>query len=348
MVSASAVHRLVRALALAAGIVLLAVVCRAVGLEEFEAALAHASPLGIVAFLALGAGAFAVHALRWRSILSSIAPSAPLPSLGSLALLGTAGHAVSFLVPSAQLGGEPLRAFLLRRRGVDLRTAASSVALDRLADITASSIVGPAYVALFAAAFGGSGVVAPTLAAMGVGLAALALFYAHLLRGGLWLSRLVLRGPLAVWRTPVRALERRLAEFVRSPALPRAVLLSFVAEALVVCEFVALTRAFGIALPLPALVGVLVGLGMTQVAPIPAALGSLEAIQVGVSTLAGRPADLGLAVGLIVRVRETVWTAVGLGVLYGEGIRWRSIADPLREPRISRRPKSGAVPGAPP
>jgi hypothetical protein len=61
--------------------------------------------------------------------------------------------------------------------------------------------------------------------------------------------------------------------------------------------------------------------------PIPAAIGSLEATEAGVLTLAGGGASLGLAVGIVVRVPETLWTLVGLAVLYAEGVSWRSVAD---------------------
>ena len=52
--------------------------------------------------------------------------------------------------------------------------------------------------------------------------------------------------------------------------------------------------------------------------------GSLEATEVGVLTLAGAGAPLGLAVGVLVRLRETLWILVGLVGLYLEGLSWRT------------------------
>jgi uncharacterized membrane protein YbhN (UPF0104 family) len=79
-------------------------------------------------------------------------------------------------------------------------------------------------------------------------------------------------------------------------------------------------------LSLPTLVGVMVGMGIAQLLPIPAALGSLEATEVGIVSLAGGGAPLGLAVGLLIRLRESLWIVVGLVTLYVEGVSWRRLA----------------------
>jgi len=57
------------------------------------------------------------------------------------------------------------------------------------------------------------------------------------------------------------------------------------------------------------------GIGVARAVPVSAALGSLEATQVGIFTLGGRTLGLGLAVGLVLRVAETFWILVGLACL---------------------------------
>ena len=52
----------------------------------------------------------------------------------------------------------------------------------------------------------------------------------------------------------------------------------------------------------------------------------------GLEWLAGAAAPLGLAVGLLVRLRETLWIVVGLVTLYVEGVSWRPLRRAAREP----------------
>jgi hypothetical protein len=274
---------------------------------------------------------FTVYALRWQRILAALGTGAVVP-LPTLVGFRAAAHAVASLLPSAHWSGEPVRALLLRRRGLDWPTAVLAVAADRLAEISAASILGPTYVTVFLLGSGASFASARwVLAAMAAAAIALGIFYARLLRGGLLVSRFLSKRFFESLDAPVLALEKRLSEFVRSRAFLESVLLSFFAEALIIAEFWTLTRAFQLLLPLPMILGVLVGMGVSHLVPIPGAIGSLEATQVGVSALSGGSADLGLAIGLLVRLRETLWIVVGLAVLVP--LRKRAAYDPSKKAR---------------
>jgi uncharacterized membrane protein YbhN (UPF0104 family) len=96
--------------------------------------------------------------------------------------------------------------------------------------------------------------------------------------------------------------------------------LSLLIEALVVLQYHVLLGAFGLSLTLPTLLLVLLGGGLANAAPTPAGLGALEAAQVAMVGLAsGRP-DLGLVVGVIVRMHETLLLGVGLAALSYQGV----------------------------
>jgi len=84
---------------------------------------------------------------------------------------------------------------------------------------------------------------------------------------------------------------------------------------------------FSLPIPPATLVGVMVGMGIAQLVPVPGAVGSLEATEVGIVALAGGSASLGLAVGLVVRIRETIWILLGLATLYAEGL-WGALRGP--------------------
>jgi uncharacterized protein (TIRG00374 family) len=310
-----------RLLLLAIGLFVLVMLCRTLGLDELRRAIADASPAKLAVFLVLSTGVFLAYAARWSVVLRAMnAPPLPLPVLLSFR---AAEHSVSTLIPSGHLSGEPLRAFLLRRRGLDWTLAISSVAMDRVLDLTSSSVAGPIYVGVFFFANAPSSWAAPW--AMGVMLscsAALAAFYYFAYRGGTLISVFARFGVFSSMKASLESIDRNLGGFIRTASFRRALALSFLAELLVIAELWTLSRAFNLSISLPTLVGVMVGMGVSQLVPVPAAVGTLEAAEIGVLALAGGDAPLGLAVGLIVRMRETLWILVGLAGLYLEGLTW--------------------------
>jgi uncharacterized membrane protein YbhN (UPF0104 family) len=299
------------------GLALLIALCATLGLDELRKALAGASPVRLGAFLCLSTTVFGGYALRWRVILAFLG-GPPLP-LRTLLLARAAGHATGTLVPSGQLSGEPVRAFLLRRHGVDWATALLAVGIDRLVEMTVAAVVGPIYVAVFLYFHQGSPRAARwVLGSMAAGVVGLAWIYWNgASRRGL-LAFVARSGVLRA--LPTDGARERFAAFLRSRSFPLALFLSLAIEALLVAELWTLTRAFGLDLPLAVIGPMLVGMGVAQLAPIPGAIGSLEAAQVGVVRLAGGAASLGLAAGLLVRLRESLWVIVGAGYLYAQGL----------------------------
>jgi uncharacterized membrane protein YbhN (UPF0104 family) len=279
-----------------------------------------------VAFLALSVAAFTTFGARWRLVLRAMDPSRPLPGLPALVGFRAAGHAVSTLLPSAHLSGEPVRALLLRHRGVDWPLAIASVAADRLLEITVATVLGPSYVVYFFAVNATSAWAARSaIAVMVACVVGLALLYVRAFSRGGFLP-IVFRGKqTGSLARSVEAIERKIVDFIRSPAFLRGLALAALAEALVLAEFWTLARAFALPMSLATLVGVMVGMGVAQLVPVPAAVGSLEATEVGIVKLAGGEAALGLAVALIVRLRETLWIVVGLATIYWEGVSWRFV-----------------------
>ena len=312
-----------------AGLAVLVFLCRHLGLDELHTAIDHADPMRFAAFLGLSFAVFLSYALRWSVVLRGMAALDQTPTLLDLLSLRAAEHAVSTLVPSGHLSGEPVRAYLLRRRGLDWRLAVASVTMDRVLDLSASSVVGPLYVGVFFLAHGSAAWAAPWVMAMMLAcVAGLLLFYFRAYRGDTLLSVFARSRFAGAAADALRGLDRSFAEFLRTPAFAVAFVLALLSELLVLGELWMLARAFALPISVPTLLGVMIGMGVAQVVPVPAAIGSLEATEVGVLTLAGGAAPLGLAVGLVVRIRETLWILVGLAVLYFEGLTLRGPAAP--------------------
>lgn len=312
--------RAVRGAALAlAGLAAVYVAWRAFG--DGRTVLPALAPARLPLYLGTVAVGVLLRTLRWRFVLLRLGVRLPPAQLARLWL---AGRAVGSLIPSGMLAGEPVRAGLLVAQGVPRATAAGGVALDRALELAGNMIAGPASVG--AALLLGAGSLAGVLVAATAALAGLAIFafayvratqrrpaLAALLAAG-GLSRVTRLRPLV--RHAARA-DAALFDLVAShPRLvPGGVGLSLAIECAQLAELAALYALFTLAVPLPLLLLSSVGIGVARVVPVAAALGSLEAAQVGVFALGGRTAALGLTVGLVLRLAETLWILIGLACL---------------------------------
>jgi uncharacterized protein (TIRG00374 family) len=273
-------------------------------------------------YLALWLATVALHAARWRMVLRRLGADLPLARLARLWL---AARAIGSLVPSGTLGGEPVRAKLLATHGMPAASAAGAVALDRSLELAGNTIVGPACI-VGAMALGAGSETGLALAGAGalVGLAMLTTVYVFGARG-----RPVL-GPLVAppsWLLPARWRTRLRAEAARADAglrdvlaahprlVPAGLAVSLLIEAVHLVELAALFAVFGLAVPLPMLLLSSIGIGIAHAVPVTAALGTLEATQVGLFTVGGAPLATGLAVAVAIRLAETLAILTGLACL---------------------------------
>jgi len=273
-------------------------------------------------YLACWLATVVLHAVRWRTVLRRLGAD---PRLARLVRLWLAGRAIGSLVPSGTLGGEPVRAHLLATDGVPAGSAAGSVALDRSLELAGNTIAAPLCVGGAIAL--GVGSTQAMLSAAGLALVGLACFgwiYVRALRGRPALVPFV--------RTPLRVLPRawwtRVGEHVaradgalqellaaHPDLVPAALGVSLAIEALHVVEMTALFAAFGLTVPLPLVLLSNLGVGVAHAVPVTAALGALEATQVGLFTVGGAPLAIGMTVAIALRMAETLMILVGLACL---------------------------------
>jgi len=248
------------------------------------------------------------------------------PRLWLLYLARLIGEAMNSITPTAYLGGEPVKAFVLQRFGVPLTEGATSVILAKttltIAQI-AFVIVG---IALFLLRHDAGVAPLPTvvaLAAAGVGVALVLIalqqrgLVAFLARGA---RRLFPRAGLAA-RLAARApeIDARLRSFYG--ARPRA------AAASVAFHFLGWLTGAAEVFVIMALIGHPVSIGDAVVIEalaqptrlagilIPGTLGVQEAGGMVIFRLLGLPAELGLAMMLLKRVREVGFNLLGLALL---------------------------------
>jgi uncharacterized protein (TIRG00374 family) len=289
--------------------------------------LAHGPHLALlVAFAAAFAATLATLAFRWQVLLAGIGLR---PGLARLAGYRAASQTISAIIPSAKLGGEPLRVWLLARDQASGGSAIASVAVDRTLEIGASA----PFTFLFAALLLRRGVPELQGAFVSVTIGGLALSL------GIWLTMRRLRRGDGLVTTVARATGLDRLSMVRGQMgvladaedeagrlvrQPRRLWWSFLVGAganLFVClEYALLLAAFGLPASPLAVVAAMFAAGAAHALPVPGAVGTLEGAEMWIFSMLGYPPEVGLAVGLAVRLRELVWMLPGLLYLTARGL----------------------------
>lgn len=315
--------------ALTAGVAALAVLCWRFGLTELGAALLRVSPRSLLTYLAFGAAARLGYALRWRLVARTLGST---PGLTWMLGARLAGDATGSLLPTGRISGDPLRAALVYGDGVSGTQASAGVAIDRIIEMLSNIFCAVAYVTVFslARASGAERATHVMFTTMGLLLIALIVPLAMLRRGRRPLApfyRLASGRSSPRWLAWAGAMQRTETHVMRFFQQHPAVFIqglagSLVIEALIICEYHFLLKAFGLMLDLPSLLLTLVASGVSRAVPTPAGLGALEAGQVTAVGLATGQPGLGFVVGFVLRLHETMWTGIGLVVLsfYGAGL----------------------------
>ena len=276
------------------------------------------APAAAMGFAGAAATALLLYAFRWRRVLVGVGGrSGLLP----LVAFRAAGQSVSLLLPSARVGGDPLRAFLLARDGVAAPAAIASVAVDRLLEMAAT--------APFACAYGASllragvpelqgAMVSVSLGAITV-VAAIAAASRRLRRGAglvtslaraMRIDRLGIVGDRMHVLVDAEDAARRLA--TRPARMGRTFALGVAANVVVLVEYHFLLATLGLPAGALDVVAAIFAAGAAHSLPVPAAVGALEGAETWLFTTLGHPPEVGLAVALAVRLRELVWAVPGL------------------------------------
>lgn len=119
------------------GIALFVALIIKTGIAETWQTLRQFSLFNFLIILALSLLNFCLYVLRWDIILKHIHGYDKKLTFSKLFLHRMSGFALSYIIPSAQTGGEPMRILLLQHEGVATRSATSSVIIDKALEFAA-------------------------------------------------------------------------------------------------------------------------------------------------------------------------------------------------------------------
>jgi len=261
------------------------------------------------------AAAVVLDTLGWRVLL----PNHHIP-LGVLLRARLAGEAVNLTTPTASVGGEPLKAYLLRPY-VPITESLASVVVDKTTVVAGQTLL--LGIGLFLAASVlplGSPLMLAMAGLLVVEIVAVSGFVLVQTLGvfgggGRALGRMGM-GPAARYQEGLNALDHELRRFYRERrgCLLGSVLLHGIGwatggfEIYLVLAFLGLAPSVVMALVIEAF-GAAIKFASFM---IPASLGALEGGHVAIFGALGLGGAMGLSYTLIRRLREAVWIALGL------------------------------------
>jgi uncharacterized protein (TIRG00374 family) len=279
---------------------------------------------------------YVLDAFGWYLAFGSYA--AIRPSYLTLFRVRWAGESVNSIIPSAYVGGEALKVYLLHKRGFPGMAASTSVVASKTCQVLAQVVfIGLGVLAamnhLSAEAGARTGMLLITLGAFGV----VCLLFL-LQRRGMFSS---LHELLARFSIRIKTLEkhqpslrklddqiyafynRDRSRFFKTTA---AFLMGWLADALeifVVCHLLGLPLDWTEAIAIESFISVAKALGIF----VPAALGVQESGVVLLFQIFGLPAPIGAAYAIIRRGRELFYVLVGGALLYSEEASFKRVLD---------------------
>jgi uncharacterized protein (TIRG00374 family) len=317
-----------------AGLALFAWFVHRAGLDTISnafATLGWSAPLILLPFTLV----YFLDTLGWRFAFGSNLPKGI--GFGTLFRIRWAGESLNSIFPSAYLGGEVAKIYLLHKRGVGILDGGSSVIAGKTAQILAEVIfIGMGAVAGAAVLQTNSAARAGMFAITGAAVAVVAMLF-WLQRRGMFSTLLALTGRLPVRiralterAESLRQLDQKIFAFYRNDrsrflSSVLAYLGGWIAdslEILLVSHLLAMPMDWTQALAFEAFISVAKALGIFA----PAALGVQEAGVIFLFYLFGLPIALGIPYAIIRRAREMVFTLIGGAFLYAEEPTLRDLA----------------------
>jgi len=280
-----------------------------------------------------------LHVWRWDIILKSMGYNLSFNKLQNYRLMG---YALNYITPTAHIGGEPLKAVMLKEDKVPYTIGVSSLVIDKSFEITADGILGLFGIIIIGLSFQLPRELWIYLIILSV---ICILFLLNILSYILKKENLFLRiykrlnlpyrrnwldNSKLVRMIRIKIIETRdnIRHFFQGhkKEFHKAILISASMWLLMFVEYKLLLLIIGFNANIYQLFIIISFVGLAYFIPIPAALGVLEASQLSAFRILNLNPDinlnpnLGLATSLIIRAKDILMTIIGLMLIFVKGV----------------------------
>jgi len=265
---------------------------------------------------------FVFIAWRWKVILKTYRKKVPFFDLVRNVV---AGYTVSYVTPSARIGGEPLRAYMLKKENnIDLETGSASIIMEKFVDVSGSFIFGLIGISLFLYYINVPFYLAMSLVAIiSILFLILAIFYYRTVRGKGFFSSIYLLfrlnkiSKLKGLGKSLIEIEKKMKKFFTNHKKEffMTFLIYFLQMLFMIFEMKFLLLSFGVNESLMISIFIINVMGIANLVPVPASLGFLEAGESGLLHLVLGNGIFGVALSLIMRVKYLIFITFGFSII---------------------------------
>ncbi|MDD5086946.1 MAG: lysylphosphatidylglycerol synthase transmembrane domain-containing protein [Candidatus Nanoarchaeia archaeon] len=311
-----------RIISIGIGIAIIAFLFWYVKVDDIIVAFSNFSLINLLIYLLVSVTIMILLTIKWSIVLNSFGIKIPFIQLFKYKL---AGFGVSYITPSAHIGGEPVRAHLLHKNhNIEFKKSLSCVVIDKSLELILNGLFGCIGILIVLFNFT---LPKRTTAIMILSFFALiSIIYSFyrltLQEKGFFTTALrFLRIDkikiLKKYENEINEFESHIISFFKYnwKAFFKASFVFLIAWLFMFIEYKIALRLVGYDASLSAVFIVISLVALAYIIPIPAALGSLEFGQSSAAALLGFSSAIGLALSLFIRGRDLLWTFIGLSYL---------------------------------
>lgn len=280
----------------------------------------------VIGFLCASLFIQAMLTLRWMVVLKYQGIKL---NFWKASLYRLAGYSVSYLTPGPRVGGEPVTAALMRREGVEFKNALSGIGIDKVIETACSGIffVFGGLIVLMTVNLPESVKLTLTIVLVLFSLI-ISYFIYKLSRGEYFFSHLfrVIRlhkvSFLKKFEQNIEFFEDLLVSFYKHKKLYffATIFISVLTWIGMYFEYQCLAYILGIQIGVDKIFLIVSFVGVAMLTPVPMALGTMEAGQIGAFAIFGVKKSSAIALSLMVRARDLIIVGIGLIVLSYYGL----------------------------
>jgi len=267
---------------------------------------------------------FLIHIIltyKWDIILRSMDYKIAFYKLFFYRIIGCA---ISYITPSAHIGGEPIKAFLLKKHGVGFSKGLSSVIIDKSIEMVFNLFFGiiGLVILIFNYAVPVKSII--VIYSLVIALVFFVIFYYRMSKGFGFFTPILRKLRLKYkYLIHIYEFEKNVSDFFKfhKKAFYKLLIISLLWWVLMFLEYTLLLNLLRIHINFINVFLVIIAVAVAYTMPLPAALGVLELFQIPVFKFIKLNAAYAVVVSIIIRSKDLIWTVIGLLLLSYYGIK---------------------------
>lgn len=291
------------------------------GSESLKHVYENIQPLYLIPFIILVTVTFMINTLRMKVILKAYKKKA---SFFTLLKQNIAGYSVSYVTPSARIGGEPLKAYMLKKEcNIDLKTGSSAVIIDKFVELFGTVTIG--VLGLLILFFMPSSFELRVFLGIIMIISFVILFFIYYMtikgKGPFTCLCNILQfyriSKYKKFKGIISDIEKKMSFFFKehNKEFLLSYILYFLYALATIYEFKFVLLSLGIESSLIELILIMVVWGLINFVPVPGGLGFQEAGQSSLFVLIKNSGGVGFAFSIITRIGIMLFVSIGFGII---------------------------------